>query len=699
LVFSSAQCSCTLGSFAISQPTDGLACPSSRASIDITALCTDGTTKTDYTGAINLTTNEPAKSLFYDVATGGTAITSATYTSAEAGVKRVYLYDQNENASLKVTATDSASGMSSTAASGTYIRTTGFVTTPPSNFVCGGNSSLKLTAVGQNKTGLCATLTGFTGIKAMKAWYAVNVDPAQQASPVQDAVSTPMTLAGQTVTAQGLPGSNNLNVTFNSGVANISTAYLDSGQVMHLYFQYDTSPYTGANALIGDSGSFIVRPDHIEASVSDPTNGKDPSCASGDGTCTPFVKAGFAFTMTSQAVCSNTAKTVAKSYQGTVPFSLNLVAPASGVNGSLGLSTFNFGAGSNGISSTNAQTESEVGVFTLSSSPAASPVTYFGQALNPWTSNNIGRFTPDHFALSLNNAGALANSCTAGTVGFTYTGQPFSYSTAPSFYITAENASNVITQNYTQAGFNKLVAADITRGFPTADNSQKGKDNSTLMAVTTSPLTGTLTVTSPGVQRYDFNTGDTYTYTKDSNAEIDPFTAALSVNVNSVLDSDHIPASATLAISPSGNLLRYGRWTMSSAYGPETTSLTLPSQVEYLSGGSYVLNADDSCTNLASVITTSPTGSPAMSNIAVGAGNTTFTFNSPLSAGLGDFGFTAPGAGNTGVVTISVNLNTLPWLQYDWDGNGTLDNPANVTATFGQYRGNDRIIDWREINQ
>jgi MSHA biogenesis protein MshQ len=35
------------------------------------------------------------------------------------------------------------------------------------------------------------------------------------------------------------------------------------------------------------------------------------------------------------------------------------------------------------------------------------------------------------------------------------------------------------------------------------------------------------------------------------------------------------------------------------------------------------------------------------------------------------------------------------WLQGDFDGNGSLENPSAL-ATFGVYRGNDRVIYWQE---
>jgi len=693
-------CSCSLGGFAITQPANAIACPSTRSPVTITAICSDGVTvKKDYSGTFNLTTNENSKSLFYGSATGGAAISSKTLTTANAGTTQVYLYHEDENPALKVTATDVATRKSGSAITGTDYRTSGLVATTPSSFICGKSSSLRLTAIGQtgNSAGACSVLTGFAGVKPVKAWYSVNVTPAE-VPPVQDAVPTSMVLAGQTISAQSLPAANNLNVTFNAGVANVPISYLDSGQIMSLNFKHDIAPYSGLKALLGTSGSFVVSPSQVSVKVADPVNAKSPACAAGDSTCTPFVKAGRPFRMTSQAQCVNPAKTVAKSYQGIVPISLNLVSPSlasGGVNGSLAVTSAIFGSTNGGTVTTNAQKVNEVGVFSLTATPPA----YFGVSIPQSTTGNIGRFTPDHFSVAIAQKGSFKNACSTG-IPFTYTGQNFGYTTAPQVDITALNASNITTKNYTLGGFDRLAVTGVVRSFPTSDSIQKGKDGLTRMLINSTPFVGTLTKQGAGVLRYTFASSDLYQYTKNINSEVNPFTGALSINITGVSDSDNIVGTTgiPLKLSPTGPLIRYGRWKMDNTFGPETSGLKMNARAQYLGGGTFVTNTADSCTNLAAVTTTSPVGSPAFSNIAVGGGATNFSFSAPLSMGVGNYQFTAPGAGHTGEVKISVNLNTMPWLQYDWNNNGTLDNPPDASATFGLYRGNDRIIYWREVN-
>ena len=46
----------------------------------------------------------------------------------------------------------------------------------------------------------------------------------------------------------------------------------------------------------------------------------------------------------------------------------------------------------------------------------------------------------------------------------------------------------------------------------------------------------------------------------------------------------------------------------------------------------------------------------------------------------------------SGVVTYDAPV----WLEGDYDGNGSFENPS-ATATFGIYRGHDRVIYWREV--
>ena len=72
--------------------------------------------------------------------------------------------------------------------------------------------------------------------------------------------------------------------------------------------------------------------------------------------------------------------------------------------------------------------------------------------------------------------------------------------------------------------------------------------------------------------------------------------------------------------------------------------------------------------------------------------------SSNISSGVGEITFDAAGLGNSGSVIYEYDtINNLPWLSIENDGDADYgDNPFGK-ITFGQFRGNDRVIYWREI--
>jgi hypothetical protein len=136
---------------------------------------------------------------------------------------------------------------------------------------------------------------------------------------------------------------------------------------------------------------------------------------------------------------------------------------------------------------------------------------------------------------------------------------------------------------------------------------------------------------------------------------------------------------------------------MENAFGPEIETLAMISRTEYVNAaGLWTLNTDDVCTDLTALIATNPVDTD-FTDIPVGSGSTDFTFISPLAGG--DAGFAFSPSNTEGSVEVSVNLGTLPWLKYDWNSDGTLEDHPAVNATFGRYRGHDRIIYWKEVVQ
>ena len=127
----------------------------------------------------------------------------------------------------------------------------------------------------------------------------------------------------------------------------------------------------------------------------------------------------------------------------------------------------------------------------------------------------------------------------------------------------------------------------------------------------------------------------------------------------------------------------------------------------------FIVNTDDSCSTYDATAGTLAnfTGNLLNTDVEVtGAGTfasgvaTSITFHK-----IGDV-TSGPGAGNEGTVNLLLNDNLSNWLTYNWnydcdnadgDDNTTtgVDTEPCGTASFGIYRGDDRIIYWREVFQ
>jgi MSHA biogenesis protein MshQ len=673
--------SCVLGSFDIAQPAFALACPGTRTKISIQAMCDDGTsTKDDYTGTVDVGSNENSLSEFYDSLSSVPIISSIVFDGSDSGIKDVFLFHQNENPALQVRATDTVESVTSMSTNPTDFRTEGFAINDPDSFICGGNTNMSLTAIGEDDNGLaCQALTGFTGVKSLKAWYEVNINSALG----PDSVTTDLLIENQPVNAQTEPAANNVDITFNNGVADIDIAYANAGQILGVSFKYDDAPYDGsvpelASAnLSGSTGSFIASPEKIVLEV-DTANGL---CATADASCSKLVSAGSPFLVTAQAQCIGS--TIADDYQGTIDFSHSLVAPLPGSTGSILITSAFVSAVDGGEVQIN-QSISEVGVFNLS----VSDDDYFGQIIPVFTLSNVGRFYPETFLLS--SAGPV-NSCG----NFSYMSQP---GIEIDYSLQAQQAGGGQTFNY-KGSFAKATITMVAEndndggsyqarllGYP-ATNWVDGE----YVFVDTGQFSRASNVDGPfrtlqvGVLLSD-NDGD------DSNIVGLDMRSDTNTDCNAIGDCNAAWLGKNLD-------LRFGQLTLSNVFGPETFSLDMAVQTEYYDETKFVLSTDDNCTSL---FLTDPPFSPLplswTGNLA--AGETIPSLVTNISAGEGEIRFSAAGLGNEGSVMFEYDTSTitnLPWLNTENDGDSDYgDNPLG-TITFGQFRGNDRMIYWREI--
>lgn len=497
-----------------------------------------------------------------------------------------------------------------------------------------------------------------------------------------------------------------------SGIAEIDVNYADAGR-MQLNAAYEGSAATNDQDLeMPGADQFVSRPYGFCIEATSP----NAACSSPFAGCSVLAAAGDLFDLRIRAVASESGgngnlcsgNAVTRNFRATLDLDHSLVAPSDGVKGVLGEAEVIFAQADDG-DVTLEQSVSEVGVFRFGV-PDGQP--YLGTALSEAESADTGRFIPARFQINTGAAdpGALKAGCEIGGDDFHYIGQPMTWSVAPSVPVVALNADGVVTENYTRGDFLKLTASDVQRTFPSADTMQTTVDSASLLPAEAEDKTGSLQVdntTNPGLVDYLFSGDDLFWYPKTRQARVAPFVPSLELEITSITDSDgvQLPSPHTfiagLAMdSDTGNTfdVRYGRLAMENVYGPENLDeLSMPARLESWNGTDWVGHDAGSCTpGLSAVSNTANYSALDTSSITFGSApgeillrlvpngtEGTDTLEWGLSSGIGS---SQPPEAND-------------WLMDFWGrepDTNALQNPQGL-ATFGVYRGNDRIIYWREV--
>ncbi|MFZ5774328.1 MAG: DUF6701 domain-containing protein [Thermodesulfobacteriota bacterium] len=429
--------------------------------------------------------------------------------------------------------------------------------------------------------------------------------------------------------------------------------------------------------------------------------------------------------------------------------------------GLFGTATFPFATKSTGVSTATGLTYSEVGNFNLdqygvyddgftavdATKPQPECTSDFnnGPPVNdrygcmfglPSTAGPFGRFVPDHFTV----VGQISNGCASGA--FTYMGQPFplarSDNPTKAEVVEARNSGNQVTKNYAGA----YAHGTVSFGAENADNGTDLSSRFVFYSSATYPsLSGTWT---NGV----FTLASNNTHVSFKRPTVLPIPdgpfASLDLGLT-VSDSDvsTLPLVSDADMNPSatgGTLtykkfsgipidMRFGRLVLQNAYGPETEDHTVPFQIQfYANSGQWLTNPNDNCTsfstgnfyfsNYLQQLASDEMNSthidaslPLPSSSLTVSGGRGFLYLTRPSAGDGryvgsvdvcvDLWQDTPSAGsppapNTAPVCVAASSATMPWLQGRWTEDLYDDDPIS-RVNFGISRGNDRIINWREI--
>lgn len=481
------------------------------------------------------------------------------------------------------------------------------------------------------------------------------------------------------------------------GIAAFDLQYPDAGKV-RLNAVYEGSEQNDdAGLMLTGNSEFIARPARFQLDI--PGN---PAAADADGGV--FRTAGEIFEATVSALNAN-GEVTPNFGQEITPESVRLetalVAPSGGENPALVGGFGGFGQACNG-SSAGAGTACgefnwpEVGIIALTPRLEGSAGYLGSEDVVGTRVDNVGRFIPARFDLAVTESGIVDPFCSVGPTEFAYTGQALNWQPGfePVLTVSALNTLGAVTRNYTSGDFLKLGAVDLIRAPATSDNAAVDAAGNPF-PVTAALSAATLANLGDGEVAYTFSSDDTLIFDKTTDTRVAPFRPDYAIVVSELEDSDGVTASpqTPLDINPSfGFEIRYGRLDVDNAYGPETADLVVPFRADYYTGSGFAPNEPDSCWSYdtAAAVAVDDSGLSGGSTSVIPSSDNLALGQPPTGSELI---LAAPGEGNTGDVALTFSVPN--WLQGDYDADGTLENPSAL-ATFGVYRGHDRVIYWRE---
>jgi MSHA biogenesis protein MshQ len=349
---------------------------------------------------------------------------------------------------------------------------------------------------------------------------------------------------------------------------------------------------------------------------------------------------------------------------------------------------------------------------------------YLGQRIASQGELILGDFIPAYFSVALEQQPQLQDTCNDT---FSYIAEEVAFvpELGAIIRVTGKNALDQITKNY---------SADLWQYDPSSIDL-----NAELSYFDSSSYTstGTATVTALGSPPVVSENGDfdgsglvtidgfRFLYNKvdsDNSAfnVVSPFAASIQMVFSADFftqdglcfkeGNDDKTCNSFTITNIIGANVRYGRLALDSTYGANNEPLTVNIKAEYYDAGRWQVNADDSCTAINFTEESGQLNVTPVSNLditdeidpvkAAGVGGGFLSFGE--SNANSDFFFSAPGISGQLLLSLNPKGADVSWpdyLNFDWEGDDDIDigDAPSATVTFGQFRGNDRIIQWREV--
>lgn len=649
----------------------GAASTCAPQTITVTAKDSLGSTVTNYTNAVTLSTSSGKGN--WTLATGSGAFVAGaadsglatyTYAASDAGFASFAL--SNERAgSLTVNANDAASAITSTSAAVNFTDNA-FVVAPSDplglQVVAGRPHAFSASLFKKDPTtGNCSLATGYTGSKSLDFWTTNSGShPAASTAPSIDAASacaSPAALASSAPAVNA--ASNTISLNFTAGAAPFHLCASDVGQYA-INVRDDTLSFAGT-VITGASSTATARPFAlaIDAIQSGATANPGGTASAG----TKFIPAQTAFSarVTAKNWASGQDTLIAGTPDPTANLSANATTagfaaassiaasaqtPSLGILGTLSGGSVASASFASGVAAATPLSYSEAGSIKLT----ATSSNYLGSGFNVpgVATGNVGRFHAASFAPS----GASASpSCASGA--FTYMAQNFPLAAT----LQAVGSSGGFLLNYDQAKGYAFLATPAWRAVDALDGVDRGARLSTGTAPTWTAGAWSFNSTAVQFNRLA-NPDGQYDQLQIGLSAVDADGAAIAgMNMSYTAPGTCVAAACNAKAVGSTQKIRFGRLDLSNAYGSILTTLRTEAKAQYWTKSAtgtpwgWSQNTLDSCTTL-------PYASMGLGGYLGSVGSATLPSGSlTLSSGKGTIVVTRPaGATVSGSVNLGINL-------------------------------------------